>query len=142
MASLPEVAGQEMMLVELENTTRVDSGGSRGLPGTLANQTLIVEWLPGEQGLRVAGEVDLVTRDVWAGVLAALLDDATPARLDLSGLSFIDVQGVTALVDTARQMTATKRVTLYQPPLSLRRTLKLFWSGETPDVLIEEEEAG
>jgi anti-anti-sigma factor len=142
MASLPEAAGQEMILVELEHSTRVDSGGSRELPGTIANQTLVVEWLPGEQGLRVAGEVDLVTRDVWAGVLAALLGDATPARLDLSGLSFIDVQGVTALVDTARQMTATKRVILYRPPLSLRRTLKLFWSSETPDVMIEEEEAG
>jgi ABC-type transporter Mla MlaB component len=122
---------QELM-VELE------SGERR--TGRIANRLLAVEWSPGREGLRVTGEVDLATREVWADVLAALLGGDTSGRLDLSGLSFIDVQGTVALTDVARRMPPPRNLTLYRPPVSLRRALDLFWSSDTPVIVIEDED--
>lgn len=116
----------------------LESGERR--TGRIANRLLAVEWSPGWEGLRVTGEVDLATRDVWADVLAALLGGDTSGRLDLSGLSFIDVQGTVALTDVARRMPPPRNLTLYRPPVSLRRALDLFWSSETPVIVIEDEE--
>lgn len=116
----------------------LESGERRS--GRIANRLLAVEWSPGREGLRVTGEVDLATRDVWADVLAALLGGDTSGRLDLSGLSFIDVQGTVALTDVARRMPPPRNLTLYRPPVSLRRALDLFWSTDTPVIVIEDEE--
>lgn len=127
-----------MTLAELESDERL----SRKSSGRVANRTLTVEWSPGQTSLRVVGEVDLATRDIWSDVLATLHGNDTPGRLDLSGLSFIDVQGAGALVDAARRMAPTKQLTLSRPPLCLRRTLDLFWVSEMPVIVIEDEEAG
>ncbi len=131
-----------MMLAELESGERVASDRAQDRVGKVTNRTLTVEWSPGQESLRVVGEVDLATRDIWSDVLATLHGNDTPGRLDLSGLSFIDVQGVGALVDTARRLAPTKQLTLSRPPLCLRRTLDLFWLSEMPVVVIEDEEAG
>jgi anti-anti-sigma regulatory factor len=127
-----------MMLAELESGERP----SPALAGGMLNRALTVEWSPGRDSLRVVGEVDLATRDVWSDLLATLQGSDAPARLDLSGLSFIDVQGTGALVAAARRMAPTRQLTLSRPPLSLRRTLDLLWVSETPVIVIEEEEAG
>ena len=127
-------------MVELESGERRGSGSTRDRTGRITNRRLAVEWSPGRESLRVTGEVDLATRDVWADVLTALLGDDTSGRLDLSGLSFIDVQGAAALTDVARRIPPPRSLTLYRPPLSLRRALDLFWSSESPAIVIEDGE--
>ena len=127
-----------MMLAELEREGRL----SRDRAGSVLGRTLTVEWSPGRESLRVVGEVDLATRGVWSDLLATLHGNDAPGRLDLSGLSFIDVQGTGALVDAARRLAPTRQLTLSRPPLCLRRTLDLFWVSETPVIVIEDEEAG
>jgi anti-anti-sigma regulatory factor len=127
-----------MMLAELESDERL----SPERAGRMLNRTLTVEWSPGRDSLRVVGEVDLATQDVWSDLLATLHGSDAPARLDLSGLSFIDVQGAGALLAAARRMAPTRQLTLSRPPLCLRRILDLFWVSETPVIVIEEEEAG
>ena len=109
---------------------------------TVTNPPLKVLRLPDQAGLRVIGEVDLTTRDGWRNALAALHVNGTSVRLDLSELTYIDVQGCTALVAAAHQIAPTP-LTLYQPPPSLRRALALLWPGQLPTIAIEDmEEAG
>lgn len=74
------------------------------LPGPRAHSNLRVQRLSGIGGLRVTGEIDMHTHSAWDDVLAELPTDGTPARLDLSGLSFIDVRGVAALTTAALRM--------------------------------------
>jgi anti-anti-sigma factor len=110
-----------------------------GRPGRLTDSVLTVEWLPGDVGLRVVGEVDVATAGEWAEVLAALQADDVPGRLDLSGLSFIDVRGVAALAEAARRL-PSGRLRLYRPPWCLRRTLDVVWTDEMDFIVIEDEE--
>jgi anti-anti-sigma regulatory factor len=107
----------------------------------VTDQALVVLPLAGQKGLRVIGAVDLSTRRDWDDALAALHDDDTAGRLDLSGLSFIDARGAASLVGAARRMAPTANLTLYRPPLCLRRILDVFWSDEEPVIVIEDEEA-
>ena len=102
---------------------------------------LRVSRLPGGKGLAVAGEVDMATHRNWRTAATWLLDTGTHTRLDLSGLTFIDGHGAAVLVTVAQKMAPSRTLTLYRPPLCLRRLLDLFW----PDgiqITIEDEEAG
>jgi anti-anti-sigma factor len=106
----------------------------------MADATLRVERLSGHAGLRVSGEVDKSTSSEWAQVLAGLQAGGAPGRLDLSGLSFIDVRGVVSLVDAAQRL-PSGQLRLYRPPWSLRRALDLAWTDEMNYIVIEDEEA-
>ncbi len=103
---------------------------------------LRVTRLPGGKGLAVAGEVDLATHRSWQRAVTSLLVNGAPARLDLSGLSFVDGHGAAVLVSVAQKMTPGRTLTLYQPPRCLRRLLDLFWSGGHVEIVIVDEEAG
>ena len=55
--------------------------------------------IEGEPVVRVRGELDLSTASVLARVLEALLEDeVADVALDISGLSFIDSSGISALI--------------------------------------------
>lgn len=120
----------------------VHPSGSPERPTHLDGPVLRVVRLPGRQGLRVVGEVDLTTHRDWVSALESLLVDGTPARLDLSGLSFVDARGTVALVAVARRLAPGRTLTLYRPPVCLRRILDLFWSGELIEITSENEEQG
>ncbi|MDQ3788862.1 MAG: STAS domain-containing protein [Actinomycetota bacterium] len=94
--------------------------------------------LPGGKGLAVAGEVDLATHRNWQSTVRSLLVDDAAARLDLSGLSFIDGHGAAVLMSVAEKMAPQRTLTLYRPPLCLRRLLDLFWSEDHVVIVIEE----
>jgi ABC-type transporter Mla MlaB component len=95
--------------------------------------------LPGQRGLRVIGEVDLGTRDLWRSALESATRNGAPGRLDLSQLSFIDVRGTAMLVTAARHCPAP--LTLVRPPAVLRRMLSLLYPAEPVTIVIEELEA-
>nr|WP_239071769.1 STAS domain-containing protein [Amycolatopsis sp. SID8362] len=97
--------------------------------------------LPGQGGLRVIGEVDLSTRDVWRGALESATSDGAPGRLELSRLSFIDVRGTDLLVAAAGRRSGPAPLTLARPPLGLRRMLTLLYPTEPVKIVIEELEA-
>ena len=111
------------------------------LPPPRAHPSLRVRRLSGNEGLRVAGEVDVHTYSAWDEVLAELPVDGTPVRLDLSGLLFIDARGVAALVAAAHRLPPGIRLRLYRPPWCLRRILDVLWSTATAtEIVIEEAE--
>lgn len=105
--------------------------------GRRTNPALTVEWLPGHDGLRVTGAVDVATSGDWDRILAAVAAARTPWRLDLTGLSFIDVRSVALLVDIARRLPA-RPLTLYGPPWCLRRILDTVWADEQTHIVIED----
>lgn len=137
-----ESEGQETAVVaRVWNAEHLQPSESPG-PTRRPEPALRVSLLPGRMGLVVAGEVDLATHRKWDSALESLLVNGIPGRLDLSGLSFIDGRGTAALVVVARRMAPDRILTLYRPPLCLRRILELFWPGELLEIKAEDEEAG
>lgn len=83
------------------------------------------------QGVRVAGEIDLVTRQAWAELLADLGAAGEDIELDLSEVSFIDVGGATLLARAALRLPPGRRLRVHHPPLGLRYLLDLLWGPLT-----------
>ncbi|GHF59928.1 hypothetical protein GCM10010218_46860 [Streptomyces mashuensis] len=90
-----------------------------------------VSALAGRPGLRLWGEIGLRTSRTWAGALESLPGLGGSARcvyLELSGVTFVDVAGATALALTAQGLDGGRRIIVHRPPPSLCRTLEMFWS--------------
>jgi ABC-type transporter Mla MlaB component len=83
--------------------------------------------------MKVIGDVDLSTRDIWQSALESATTNGASTRLDLSQLSFIDARGCAMLV-------AAAPLTLTRPPAILRRMLTLLYPAEPAQVVIEELE--
>ncbi|HET6704098.1 MULTISPECIES: STAS domain-containing protein [unclassified Amycolatopsis] len=89
--------------------------------------------LPDGGGVRVIGDVDLSTRDIWQRALEVATATDAATRLDLSQLSFIDARGAAMLV-------AAAPLTLAHPPAILRRMLTLLYPAAPAQIVIEELE--
>lgn len=72
----------------------------------------------GRPGFRLAGELDLSSRDRIAEMVTKLQATGTDAHLDLSELRFIDVAGARLLVQAADRLHHTdgSRLILHRPP--------------------------
>jgi anti-anti-sigma factor len=97
--------------------------------------------LPGQQGLRVIGEVDLNTRETWRSALESVAASRAPTRLELSQLSFIDTHGTAMLIAAAQHRPETAPLTLTRPPTTRRRVLTLLCPDKPAKIVIEEQEA-
>jgi anti-anti-sigma regulatory factor len=95
-----------------------------------------VEALPGRCGVRVAGEVDVTVRDSWRAMLAALADVDGDVHLDLSALTFIDVQGVAELVELADGLGEERRMVLRQPPRVLQQVMNVLWPHAPRSIVV------
>ncbi|HEY0496746.1 MAG TPA: STAS domain-containing protein [Kutzneria sp.] len=94
--------------------------------------------LNSQAGIRAQGQVDMAVRDQWESALARLTDeDAHEVHLDLTELTFIDVRGTVALVETARALDRGRQLVLQHPPEILIRILNTMWSGGLPTITIE-----
>ena len=68
-------------------------------------EALEITQLDGERGLRLAGELDLVSAPLLIEAFANMANDGGAdgqARVDLSDLTFMDSSGLHALVEIAR----------------------------------------
>lgn len=93
-----------------------------------AADALRVHPLAGRPGWQAVGEIGLLTRPAWERMLHELVrsEEAT-CHLDLSGVTFVDVAGVSALAVAAQSLREGRRVMIEQPPAVLRRVLDTFW---------------
>ena len=113
----------------VEATSRVDDAAPELLQ--------IVAWTD-KTGVRVVGQVDMTVRTQWESALAGLADeDAHDLHLDLRGLSFIDVRGMVALVETARTLDQGRQLLVRHPPEILARILNTMWPDGLPTLTIE-----
>jgi anti-sigma B factor antagonist len=73
--------------------------------------------------VEVAGELDTLTGPLVRERLVEALQQATgPMRIDLSGVSFIDSQGLSALI-SIHQLDRERPITLAGPRPNIRRLL-------------------
>jgi ABC-type transporter Mla MlaB component len=89
---------------------------------------LTVAPLVGRNGFRLCGEVDLSSRPTLENALRRLDEDGD-VHVDLAEVTFIDVGGMTALVNTATRLPADQRLVLHHPPAHLRSVVRLMWRG-------------
>ena len=88
---------------------------------------LTIDSLSDGRRVRVAGTLDMTTRDLMATSLRPLLAAGDDVHLDLSRLIFVDVSGATVLATSAQRLPAGRRLVLERPPRQLRRIIDLFW---------------
>ncbi|WP_031039004.1 STAS domain-containing protein [Streptomyces sp. NRRL F-5650] len=106
----------------------MDGAGIPGGPARLRTGAVLdVGPLSGRPGIRASGEVGVSTRLPWENALSELSRRHTDVSyVELSGLRFVDVAGVSALALTAMNL-PVGRVVVERPPPQLPRVLDLFW---------------
>ncbi|GAA3968855.1 STAS domain-containing protein [Streptomyces marokkonensis] len=103
------------------------TGPTGGPPRLRSGAVLEVGPLSGRPGIRASGEISVTTRASWEKALTELSRrHAEVSYVELSGVRFVDVAGVTALAVTAMNLPGG-RVVVEQPPPQLPRVLELFW---------------
>lgn len=98
------------------------------------DQPLRITPLADTPGLRIEGELDRSTLPILTRALAPMTGGFT---LDLSGLTFIDVGGLRALITTAAGLHAGHRLTLRSAPAQVRRLLGYTDWYETPGLHLQ-----
>ncbi|MEU3558050.1 STAS domain-containing protein [Streptomyces fragilis] len=106
------------------------TAAAAGPTAATAAPYLAVHPLPEGDGVRLSGEVGLVTRSVWTDVLAGAVRARRCAYvLDLAGVAFVDVAGAEALAAAADRLGTGRRIVLHNPPRTLVRVLEMYWPG-------------
>ena len=99
-------------------------------PDAGVDDLLRISPLAGRVGLRLEGEVDLSTVRSLRGALAELTSMDGDVYLELSGLGFIDLSGASVLAGFAAGLGGDRRLLLLDPPLVLRRMIRLLWARQ------------
>ncbi|MGQ0777569.1 MAG: MEDS domain-containing protein [Pseudonocardiales bacterium] len=81
---------------------------------------------PQGSGLRLVGEVDLATREVFTTALDEAMSGTGDLHLDLSELTFIDIGGVQVMLSSAERMWPSRRIILHWSPPSLKIALHVL----------------
>jgi anti-anti-sigma factor len=103
-----------------------------------ADRHLVVMRTTEPRGLRFAGEIDISNSDAVGQSVRIALGDAPRSHLDLSGLSFIDVSGVRALVDAARDLGDGRELRLHGLARQLKTVMRAIgWAGSPAVTLCE-----
>jgi anti-anti-sigma factor len=84
----------------------------------------------------VDGDIDLSNAMAWESALTAVAGGVDEVPLDLSGLGFIDVQGVRALARTAADMADGQRLIVESAPPELLRVLRLSGWGHVTSLVV------
>jgi anti-anti-sigma factor len=81
------------------------------------------ETVDGVAVVSVEGEVDLVTSEQLRGALLDALEESGRVTVDLTGLTFIDSSGLSALVDAHRRARDAGGVLILRNPTPMLRRL-------------------
>ena len=85
---------------------------------------LRIVWHQDASGFRVEGTVDVSSRSGLAAALAAAQQGGGDIFVDLSGLEFIDMEGLRLLVRAARSLAAGRFLVLQRVPSYVRELLR------------------
>ncbi|MCW2878309.1 MAG: hypothetical protein JWQ95_2409, partial [Sphaerisporangium sp.] len=105
-------------------------------PIEAAHPHLRITPLLDRQGLRTVGELDCATLPALTRALASMPSNGNIC-LDLSGLAFIDVGGLRALVTTATGLQGDHVLTLRSASPQVRRLLDLTGWHHAPGLHVE-----
>jgi anti-anti-sigma factor len=105
-------------------------------PEIALTQLLRIAPLVDAQGLRIEGELDRSTLPALVRALSSMAGRGSFC-LDLSGLTFIDVGGLRALVNAAADLHGGHVLTMRSAPAQVRRLLELIGWDETPGLRLQ-----
>ena len=95
-----------------------------------ADKQLVVTRTRMPEGLRFAGEIDISNSSAVAESLKIAFPRTGDAHLDVSRLSFCDISGIRAIVDTARDLGDGRKVLLHGLPEQLETVMRVTgWSS-------------
>jgi anti-anti-sigma regulatory factor len=77
--------------------------------------------------LRISGAVDLNSHGHWERILRRGTVRDGELHLDLTDLVFIDMRGVSLLVDVARGLPGGARIVVHRSPACMRRMMEVLW---------------
>ncbi|HEV3474156.1 MAG TPA: STAS domain-containing protein [Actinomycetota bacterium] len=97
----------------------------------------LLEIEPGPNGLRILGDVDLSTAEVFAQAVRARALEGGDVILDLSGCTLLSSEAIGTLIDTATGLARDGRLVLRAPAETVRRVLELSGLAERPNVDVE-----
>jgi anti-anti-sigma factor len=100
-----------------------------------AGRRLRITPLLDPQGLRIEGDLDITTLPALTQALASM--PSVSICIDLSGLTFIDVGGLRALVTTAARLEGEHVLTLRSASAQLRHLLDLTGWHDAPRLRLE-----
>lgn len=98
-----------------------------GEPSEGPMESILLQVEPTAHGLRFVGEVDASTVGLMTTALDSAVESGGDVDVDLSGLSFIDIAGVTALVQVAARLGERRTLVVRNPPRTMHRILSLGW---------------
>ncbi|GAB3651717.1 STAS domain-containing protein [Glycomyces tarimensis] len=91
-------------------------------------------------GLRASGSVDMRTHLDWEWALRDFTSRRPEVYLDLADLEFIDVRGVSVLVDVASGATGGQQVLVGHPPRCLQRIMEVLWPNGAAAITFKGEQ--
>jgi anti-anti-sigma regulatory factor len=78
-------------------------------------------------GLLVTGEIDLNGHDDWEKALRRAVSQGPEVHVHLATLRFIDVRGVTLLVNIADDLGGGQRIVAHGAPPGFERVMSVLW---------------
>jgi anti-sigma B factor antagonist len=105
-------------------------------------EQLVIEPLEGGSGLRVSGELDLLTVPQLRDAIVAVGAEGQDVVLEFSGVSFVDSSGLGLLISTAQ--TAHARggsLVVRTPSPTLRRLFTIAIPDGIPGLVVEPNQA-
>ncbi len=101
---------------------------------------LKITWLTQAVGFRVEGIVDVASRSGLAAALAAAQQGHGDIHVDLSGVEFIDMEGLRTIARAARDLRAGRLLVLERVPSYVRVLLRAVNWDIVPGLRIGEGE--
>lgn len=90
-----------------------------------------------EVGLLVSGEIDLNSHDDWEKALRRVISQGSEVHVHLTELRFIDVRGVTLLVNIADGLGEGQRIVAHGTPPGFDRVMRVLWPDCAAGIAIE-----
>jgi anti-anti-sigma factor len=101
-----------------------------------ADKHLVVTRTDEPLGLRFAGEIDTTNSNAVADSLRATFADAGDRHIDLTSLSFCDISGIRALVQTAAELGDGRRLLLHGLPAQLQTVMRVTGWSSLPSLVL------
>jgi anti-anti-sigma factor len=102
---------------------------------------LKITWLPHAAGFRVEGTVDVSSRSGLAAALSAAAQGADIIHVDLSGVDFIDMEGLRTIARAARDFGDGRLLALERVPSHVHALLRATNWDTVAGLRIEEVES-
>jgi len=94
----------------------------------------------GPRAFRASGEVDLSNVDTLRELLGGATDGPGDLVIDLSGITFMDSQGIRVVIEIARRLEGLGRLIVLKPSRPVARIFELMGIAKLGNLVVEGED--